>query len=97
MRSGSVVTRVQHAGFEVRHSETLREHYALTLRAWVDNRERHYNDAVALVGEGFARVWRLYLAGAALEFEAGDIEVHQVLAVRPDRGSSGLPLQPDWG
>ncbi len=94
---GTVVTRVQHAGFEVRHSETLREHYALTLRAWVENLERHYDEAVALVGEGRARVWRLYLAGSALGFEAGDIEVHQVLAVRPDRGRSGLPLRPDWG
>lgn len=94
---GSVVTRVQHAGLEVRHCESLREHYALTLRAWVENLERHYDQAVALVGEGRARVWRLYLAGSALGFEAGEIEVHQVLAVRPDHGRSGLPLRPDWG
>jgi len=94
---GTVVSRVQHAGFEVRHSETLREHYALTLRAWVDNLERRYDEAVALVGAGRARVWRLYLAGSALGFERGDIEVHQVLAVRQDRGRSGLPLRPDWG
>lgn len=93
---GTVVTRVQHAGFEVRHCETLREHYALTLRAWVENLERRYDDAVAMVGEGRARVWRLYLAGSALGFEAGDIEVHQVLAVRPDGGRSGLPLRPEW-
>ena len=93
---GTVVTRVQHAGFEVRHCETLREHYALTLRAWVEHLERHYEEASALVGEGRARVWRLYLAGSALGFEAGDIEVHQVLAVRPDQGRSGLPLRPDW-
>ena len=94
---GTVVTQVQHAGFEVRHCESLREHYALTLRAWVENVERHYDQAVALVGEGRARVWRLYLAGSALGFEAGEIEVHQVLAVRPDHGRSGLPLRPDWG
>lgn len=94
---GKVVTMVQHAGFEVRHCETLREHYALTLRAWVENLERHYDEAAKLVGEGRARVWRLYLAGSAVGFEAGDIEVHQVLAVRPDQGRSGLPLRPDWG
>ena len=94
---GTVVTQVQHAGFEVRHCESLREHYALTLRAWVENMERHYDQAVARVGEGRARVWRLYLAGSALGFEAGEIEVHQVLAVRPDHGRSGLPLRPDWG
>ena len=94
---GTVVSRVQHAGLEVRHCETLREHYALTLRAWVENLEQHYDEAASLVGEGRARVWRLYLAGSALGFEAGEIEVYQVLAVRPDRGLSGLPLRPDWG
>jgi cyclopropane-fatty-acyl-phospholipid synthase len=94
---GMVISKVQHAGFEVRHAETLREHYALTLRAWVDNLERQYDEAVALVGEGRARIWRLYLAGSALGFEAGDIGGHQVLAVRSDRGRSGMPLRPDWG
>ena len=94
---GTVVTTVQHAGFEVRHCESLREHYALTLRAWVENLEQRYDEAVALVGEGRARVWRLYLAGSALGFDSGDIEVHQVLAVRPDQGRSRLPLRPGWG
>jgi cyclopropane-fatty-acyl-phospholipid synthase len=41
-----------------------------------------------------ARVWRLYMAGSALGFEAGRLQVHQVLAVRPDRGRSGMPLSP---
>ena len=32
--AGSVVSAMQQDGFEVRHLESLREHYALTLRAW---------------------------------------------------------------
>ena len=83
---GSVVSRIQPAGFEARHVESLREHYALTLRAWVRNLEA----VVAAkrsreVGAGRARVWRLYMAASAVNFEAGNTQIHQVLAVRGQR------------
>lgn len=91
---GTVVSMLHESGFEVRHVEELREHYALTLRRWVANLEARWDDAVAEVGGGRARVWRLYMAGSALGFEAGDLHLHQVLAVRPDGGRSGLPLRP---
>jgi cyclopropane-fatty-acyl-phospholipid synthase len=90
---GSVVSAMQEEGFEVRHLESLREHYALTLRRWVANLERTWKDAVAEVGLARARIWRLYMAGSALNFEAGRTQVHQVLAVRADDGESGLPLR----
>ncbi|HEX5616260.1 MAG TPA: class I SAM-dependent methyltransferase [Acidimicrobiia bacterium] len=93
---GSIVSAVHDAGLEVRHVETLREHYALTLRAWVANLERHWDECVELVGEGRARVWRLYMAGSAVQFEQGAIQVHQVLAVRSESGRSTMPLRPDW-
>ena len=90
---GSVVTRVQRAGFEVRNVEGLREHYALTLRHWVANLEANWDEAVRLVGPGRARVWRLYMAASAINFEAERTHIHQVLAVRnaPD-GTSAMPL-----
>ena len=91
---GNVVSTIQRSGLEVRHLESLREHYALTLRAWVRNLESSWDDAVAEVGSARARVWRLYMAASALNFEAGRTQVHQVLAVRPDGGRSGLPLRP---
>ena len=94
---GAVVSQIQRAGLEVRHLESLREHYALTLRAWVRNLEASWDQAAAEVGPGRARVWRLYMAASALNFEAGRTQVHQVLAVRPDRGRSGLPLRPPFG
>jgi cyclopropane-fatty-acyl-phospholipid synthase len=93
---GAVVSTMQTAGFEVRHLESLREHYALTLRAWVANLESNWEEAVAEVGAARARVWRLYMAASALNFEAGRTQVHQVLAVRADRGRSGLPLRPTF-
>jgi cyclopropane-fatty-acyl-phospholipid synthase len=93
---GSVVSRMQAAGFEVRHVESLREHYALTLREWVTNLEHHWDDAVAAAGLARARIWRLYMAGSAVNFEAGNIQIHQTLGVRADGGRSGMPLRPDW-
>ena len=91
---GAVVSVIQRTGLEVRHVESLREHYALTLRAWVRNLETSWDEAVAEVGPARARVWRLYMAASALNFEAGRTQVHQVLAVKLDRGRSGLPLRP---
>ena len=93
---GQIITGMHEAGFEVRHSETLREHYDRTLRHWVANLEARWDEAVADVGVARARIWRLYMAGSALAFAANEIQVHQVLAVRPDGGKSGMPLRPDW-
>jgi cyclopropane-fatty-acyl-phospholipid synthase len=96
MEVGKVISAMQGQGLEVRHSEGLREHYARTLRFWVANLEQHWDAAVAEVGAPRARIWRLYMAGSALAFEAGQTQIHQVLAVLPDAGRSGLPLRPDF-
>jgi cyclopropane-fatty-acyl-phospholipid synthase len=93
---GQVVSAVQKAGFEARHMESLREHYALTLRAWVANLEASWDKAVELAGLGRARVWRLYMAASAVNFEDGNTQIHQVLAVKPDAGRSGFPLRPAY-
>ncbi|MEO8694256.1 MAG: class I SAM-dependent methyltransferase [Acidimicrobiales bacterium] len=93
---GQIIRAMHTAGFEVRHAETLREHYERTLRSWVANLENRWDEAVAEVGEARARVWRLYMAGSAIAFATNDIQVQQVLAVRPDGGKSGMSLRPDW-
>ncbi|MDX3569128.1 cyclopropane-fatty-acyl-phospholipid synthase family protein [Streptomyces sp. ID05-47C] len=91
---GSTVTQLERAGFEVRDVESIREHYALTLRRWVSRLEDDWRRAVRLTGAGRARVWRLYMAASALAFEQQRIGVNQVLAVRPPpSGASGLPLR----
>jgi len=96
---GRTAFAMQRAGFELRDVEQLREHYGLTLRSWVANLEARWSDAVALVGEGRARVWRLYMAASALSFEAGMIGVHQTLGVKPSAdGRSGMPpTRAGWG
>jgi cyclopropane-fatty-acyl-phospholipid synthase len=91
---GHLVSVMNDAGFEVRHEENLREHYARTLAGWGANLEEHWDDAVAEVGLGRARVWRLYMAACRLGFERDNIQLHQVLGVRlGERGESGFPLR----
>lgn len=96
---GTTVGELERAGFEVRDVEALREHYALTLRAWVTRLERHWHEAVRLTSPGRARVWLLYMAASALGFEHNRLGVNQVLAVRPGNGGvSGMPLRArEWG
>ncbi len=95
---GTIVSALQDAGLEVRHEENFREHYARTCAAWGANLDAHWDEAVAEVGEGRARVWRLYLAGSRLGFTQRRIELHQVLATRTEAGLSGMPLvRTDFG
>jgi cyclopropane-fatty-acyl-phospholipid synthase len=92
-----IVSVLQRAGLEVRHEENLREHYARTLQGWCDNLDAHWDEAIDEVGLGTARVWALYLAGSRIGFEANQIQLHQVLAVKTTDGDSGMPLRPTWG
>ncbi len=92
--AGTIISVIQDNGFEVRHEENFREHYARTCAAWGANLDAHWDEAVAEVGEATARVWRLYLAASRLGFTQRRIELHQVLAVRTDdNGVSGMPLE----
>jgi cyclopropane-fatty-acyl-phospholipid synthase len=93
---GTLVSIFQAHGFEVRHLESLREHYALTLRHWVSNLTKRFDEAVDDVGIERARVWRLYMAGSAVGFERHHLEIHQVLNVRPLDGQSEMPLRPSF-
>jgi cyclopropane-fatty-acyl-phospholipid synthase len=96
--SGRIITEAQDAGLEVLHEENLRPHYALTLRDWCANLVEHWDEAVAEVGLGTARVWGLYMAGSRLGFERNVVQLHQVLAAKVDErgGGADLPLRPWW-
>jgi cyclopropane-fatty-acyl-phospholipid synthase len=95
--SGRIITEAQDAGLEVQHEENLRVHYAMTLAGWGANLEEHWDECVAEVGEGTARVWGLYMAGSRMGFERNEIQLHQVLATRTDEnGVSRFPLRPTW-
>jgi cyclopropane-fatty-acyl-phospholipid synthase len=86
------VRAMEHAGFEVRDVENLREHYDRTLRCWVANLERHWDAAVELVGERRSRVWLMYMSGSVNGFEDAGIQLYQTLGVRlHDDGTSEMP------
>ncbi|MCE5288027.1 MAG: class I SAM-dependent methyltransferase [Nocardiaceae bacterium] len=90
---GRVVSAIHDNGFEVRHEENLREHYALTLSHWNHNLAAHWNECVAEAGISTCRIWAIYLAGSRLGFEQNDLQLHQVLAVK---GRARLPMRPWW-
>ncbi|MBE0597372.1 MAG: class I SAM-dependent methyltransferase, partial [Desulfuromonadales bacterium] len=55
-------------GFEIRDVESLREHYTLTLRQWVQRLEQRRQEVIRTAGEAVYRIWRLYMAGSAHNF-----------------------------
>ena len=93
---GHIVSVMHDAGFELRHEENLREHYARTLAAWGANLEAHWMEAVTEVGEARARVWRLYMAASRASFSDDWLELHQTLGVKSTDGDAAMPLRPDW-
>lgn len=88
----------ENAGFEVRDVESLREHYALTLRHWVKRLEESREAAIRHTDERTFRVWRLYMSGSAHWFKTGRNNLYQTLLAKPKAcGSAGLPLtREDW-
>jgi len=92
-----VVASAERVGFELRDVESLREHYAMTLRHWTAGLEAKANEAVRIAGERTYRVWRLYMAGAAHSFATGGLNLVQALLVKPDaEGRSEMPLTRDY-
>ena len=88
----TAVARMSEAGLEVVDVESLRLHYARTLRFWSERLEQRMDEAAQLVSERALRIWRLYLAGCAYGFEREWINLHQILAVRPRTdGTHDLP------
>lgn len=80
------------AGWEVRDVENLREHYALTLRCWLERFRSSRREIERLTDERTFRKFQIYLAGSAHDFECGRLNIFQTILVRPTGHGSGLPL-----
>ena len=94
---GETLSAAETAGFEIRDVESLREHYFLTLKHWLRRFEAAENELTRLTDELSCRVFRLYLAGTAYEFQCGRVNLHQSLLVKPRHGESGMSLtRHDW-
>ncbi len=78
-RISNVNDAMEKAGFEIVDVESLRRHYALTLRCWIKALESRRKDAIELTSNEIYRLWRLYMSGCAYYFDEGSINVYQVL------------------
>jgi cyclopropane-fatty-acyl-phospholipid synthase len=89
---GAAIQLAEASGWETRDVENLREHYALTLRQWVQRLEARHDEAAARVGEATYRVWRLYMSASAHGFATGRSQLIQMLLSKSRAdGSSELP------
>jgi cyclopropane-fatty-acyl-phospholipid synthase len=86
----NVQREMERAKFEIWDVESLRPHYAITLRHWVSRLEAARAEALQYVDDATYRVWRLYMAACALHFEDGDVSVYQILASK--RAPHVVPL-----
>lgn len=92
--------------FSLLDAENLRLHYALTLRHWLDRFEKSREQVLQMFDERFVRMWRQYLAGSLAAFEAGALQLfqvlfapganHQVPSTRRYQYETSLPPAPSW-
>lgn len=87
---GFIIQSMEEGGFEVLDVESLRRHYAKTLRLWTKALEEQREGALQLVNESTYRAWFLYMAGCAYVFDKGDINIYQVLLTK--KGNNRLPM-----
>ncbi|HYC96189.1 MAG TPA: cyclopropane-fatty-acyl-phospholipid synthase family protein [Sphingomicrobium sp.] len=73
--------------------ETLRLHYAYTLRHWLQRARAAKDKIVALYDERFFRMWEFYLCGGIVAFESGAMCNYQIQYVRDRRA---LPITRDY-
>jgi cyclopropane-fatty-acyl-phospholipid synthase len=94
---GKTLEVAEEVGFEVRDVESLREHYAMTLREWHRRLEANEKKAKAIVGEERYRMWQMYLAASAWFFDSNRRTIYQSLLFKCTDAPTGLPLtRKDW-
>jgi cyclopropane-fatty-acyl-phospholipid synthase len=69
--------------------ESLRLHYAKTLREWYRRCLEHRDEIVAMFDERFFRMWTFYLSGSTAAFESGGLCNYQI---QYTRNRHALPL-----
>lgn len=88
-----IMAHVERAGLFVTDVEILRNHYALTLRAWHERFQAHRDEIARLYDERFCRMWEFYLIGCEAAFRCDDQVVFQ-LQITKDRHA--LPETRDY-
>jgi cyclopropane-fatty-acyl-phospholipid synthase len=79
----TVVRHAGRAGLTVRGLANLREHYGHTCAEWTRRLRARRAACLSIVSEETYRTWLLYLAGSAVSFERGELDVHHIVLSRP--------------
>ncbi|MBL8217722.1 MAG: class I SAM-dependent methyltransferase [Bryobacterales bacterium] len=90
VRLSDMITAAEKEGFAVLDVEGLRPHYAMTCRAWLQRLQANERTCRQLVDDRTLRTWEVYLAGCAVAFEEGGLDIHQILFGK--QGHQPVPL-----
>jgi len=88
-----MVTQSERVRLMASDVETLRLHYAYTLRHWLERATKARAKIEALYDARFFRMWEFYLAGGIVMFESGAACNYQIQYVR-DRNA--VPITRDY-
>jgi cyclopropane-fatty-acyl-phospholipid synthase len=77
-----VMPAIERSGLIATDVEVLRLHYAETLRHWRERFLSHWEEAKAIRGEEFCRMWEFYLAGSECAFRFQNLVVFQIQLTR---------------
>jgi cyclopropane-fatty-acyl-phospholipid synthase len=80
------------AQFEVLDVESMRAHYALTLRCWITQLTQQHAAALQYVSEATFRIWLSYMTASRLSFENGHLGLYQILICQRQASPLQLPL-----
>jgi cyclopropane-fatty-acyl-phospholipid synthase len=75
--------------FSILDVENLRQHYGKTCRDWLERFEENKDEVQNMFDEELERAWRLYLAGSAVAFEEGTLQLYQIVFAPP--GNNDVP------
>jgi cyclopropane-fatty-acyl-phospholipid synthase len=73
-----ILPAIENAGLFVTDIEVLRLHYAETLKIWRERFLARREEAKAIYGERFCRMWEFYLAGTECSFRCEGLVVFQI-------------------
>ena len=96
------ISAMESCGLEIVDIENLRRHYALTLDAWTDRFDRHWDKIHALnptrFDERFRRIWRTYLVSCAEMFRSPHSQTHlfQIVFSKDNISKDNYPMSRAW-
>jgi cyclopropane fatty-acyl-phospholipid synthase-like methyltransferase len=75
-----VVRGLENVGFEINSAENVSIHYAITIKRWHDNWQKHHDAIVKAYGERWYRLWHLFLGWSWRIGAQGNAACFQVVA-----------------